>query len=154
MFSLKNVKKPLVLLCFRSKMLKNNWFYKQRGLKTKKTIGFTSKEALKPITSQKCVKIAKPYKNQINFFAMLFFMSKFWFYWESSMNLLRATDSGRAFAILVWRCYEEPLQTSCLGNHWFTVFSLTNVKNPLVLLCFRSQMLNNHWFYFVFANKC
>ena len=43
MFSLKNVKKALVLLCFRSKMLKNHWFYKQRGLKTKKTIGFTVK---------------------------------------------------------------------------------------------------------------
>ena len=41
--SLNNVKKPFVLLCFRSKMLKNHWFYKQRGLKTKKTIGFTVK---------------------------------------------------------------------------------------------------------------
>ena len=72
-FSLENVKKPLVLLCVRSKMLKNHWFYKQRGLKTKKTIGFT----VKPVP---------------------------------------ATDSGRELHILVWKCYEEPLQPSCLGN--------------------------------------
>ena len=42
----KNVEKALVLLCVRSKMLKDHWFYKQRGLKTKKsqkTIGFTMK---------------------------------------------------------------------------------------------------------------
>ena len=32
----------------------------------------------------------------------------------------------------------------------FTVFSLQNVKKPLVLLCFRSKMLQNHWFYCVF----
>ena len=45
-FSLKKVEKPLVLLCFHLNMLKNHWFYKQRGLKTKKsekTIGFTVK---------------------------------------------------------------------------------------------------------------
>ena len=52
MFSLKNVEKQLVLLCFRSKMLKNQWFYKQRGLKTKKVekkknIGFTEKNFTK-----------------------------------------------------------------------------------------------------------
>ena len=46
-FSFKHVKQPLVLLCFRSKMLKNHWFYKQRGLKTKKTISFT----IKPVPS-------------------------------------------------------------------------------------------------------
>ena len=46
-FSLKNNEKPMVLLCVRSKMLKNHWFYKQRGLKTKKTIGFT----VKPVPS-------------------------------------------------------------------------------------------------------
>ena len=27
-------------------------------------------------------------------------------------------------------------------------------REPLVLLCFRSQMLKNHWFYCVFAQKC
>ena len=89
MFSLKNVlKKPLVLLCFRSKMLKNHWFYKQRGLKTKKTIGFT----VKPVP---------------------------------------ATDSGRGFHILVWKCYEEPLQTSCLGKYSRGL----KTKKPLVLHC-------------------
>ena len=31
MFSLENVEKALVLLCFRSNMLKKQWFYKQRG---------------------------------------------------------------------------------------------------------------------------
>ena len=36
----------------------------------------------------------------------------------------------------------------------FTVFSLKNVKKSLVLLCFRSNMLENHWFYCVFAHKC
>ena len=27
-------------------------------------------------------------------------------------------------------------------------------REPLVLLCFRSKMLENHWFYCVFAHKC
>ena len=48
MFSLKNVKKQLVLLCFRSTMLKNHWFYCVFAQKCWKSIGFTSKEALKP----------------------------------------------------------------------------------------------------------
>ena len=53
----------------------------------------------------------------------------------------------------------------CKKNHWFycvfvqtcwktigfIVFSLNNVEKPLVLLCFRSNMLKNHWFYNVFA---
>ena len=34
------------------------------------------------------------------------------------------------------------------------VFSFKNVKKQLVLLCFRSTMLKNHWFYCVFAQKC
>ena len=55
-FSLHNVEKALVLLCFRSKMLKKHWFYcvfAQKGWKTigfivkmqksEKTIGFTMK---------------------------------------------------------------------------------------------------------------
>ena len=29
----------------------------------------------------------------------------------------------------------------------FIVLSLKNVEKPLVLLCFRSKMLKNHWFY-------
>ena len=33
------------------------------------------------------------------------------------------------------------------------MFSLKNVKKPLVLLCVRSKMLKNHWFYCVFAQK-
>ena len=43
MFSLKNVEKPLVLLCFRSKMLKNHWFYCVFVQKDWKTIGFIVK---------------------------------------------------------------------------------------------------------------
>ena len=31
---------------------------------------------------------------------------------------------------------------------------LKNDEKPLVLLCFRSTMLTNHWFYDVFAQKC
>ena len=46
--SLQNVKKALVLLCFRSKMLKKHWFYCVFAQTCWKTIGFTSKEALKP----------------------------------------------------------------------------------------------------------
>jgi len=34
------------------------------------------------------------------------------------------------------------------------VSSLKNVKKPLVLLCFRSKMLKNRWFYCVFAQNC
>ena len=56
MFSLKSIEKALVLLCFRSKVLKKHWFYcvfAQKGWKTigfivkmqksEKTIGFTVK---------------------------------------------------------------------------------------------------------------
>ena len=32
------------------------------------------------------------------------------------MNFVPATDSGRVLQILVWICYEEPLQPSCLGK--------------------------------------
>ena len=42
-----------------------------------------------------------------------------WFYIGFTVKPVPSTDSGREFAILVWRSYEEPLQTSCLGNHWF-----------------------------------
>ena len=49
-FRSKYVEKQLVLLCFRSTMLKNHWFYKQRCLKTRKTIGFTVKPI--PATAQ------------------------------------------------------------------------------------------------------
>ena len=41
-----------------------------------------------------------------------------------------------------------------LKNIGFTVFSLKNVKNPLVLLCCRSKNVKKHWFYCVFAQKC
>ena len=40
-FSLKNDKKPLVLLCFRSKRLKKHWFYYVFAQKCWKSIGFT-----------------------------------------------------------------------------------------------------------------
>ena len=39
-FSLKHVKKPLVLLCFRSKSLKKHWFYFVFAHKCWNTIGF------------------------------------------------------------------------------------------------------------------
>ena len=41
-FSLKSIEKALVLLCFRSKRLKNQWFYCKMQ-KSEKTIGFTVK---------------------------------------------------------------------------------------------------------------
>ena len=34
------------------------------------------------------------------------------------------------------------------------MFSLENVEKPLVLLCVRSKILKNQWFYYVFAQKC
>ena len=40
-FSLQNVEKAMVLLCFRSKMLKNQWFYCGFDQKWWNTIGFT-----------------------------------------------------------------------------------------------------------------
>ena len=43
MFSLKNVKKPLVLLRFRSKVLKTIWFYYVFAQTCWKTIGFMIK---------------------------------------------------------------------------------------------------------------
>ena len=55
--------------------------------------------------------------------------------------------------------YEHSLKTAIDSKMFkktsgFTVLSLKNVKTPLVLLCFRSNMLKNHVFYFVFAQKC
>ena len=35
----------------------------------------------------------------------------------------------------------------------FTVFSLKNIEKALVLQCFRSKVLKNHWFYCVFTQK-
>ena len=43
MFSLKNVKKQLVLLCFRSKMFKKTIGFIVKMQKSEKTIGFTVK---------------------------------------------------------------------------------------------------------------
>ena len=46
MCSLKNIEKALVLLCFRSKRLKNQWFYCKISVemqKSEKSIGFTMK---------------------------------------------------------------------------------------------------------------
>ena len=34
------------------------------------------------------------------------------------------------------------------------MFSLKSTEKALVLFCFRSKMLKNHWFYYVFAQKC
>ena len=54
MCSLKSVEKALVLLCFRSKRLNNQWFYCKISVKmqtSEKTIGFTVKT---------CTKVNKP----------------------------------------------------------------------------------------------
>ena len=44
-------------------MMKNHWFYKQRGLKTKKNIGFTVKPSFKRLLSQMNTKkkVKKPF---------------------------------------------------------------------------------------------
>ena len=124
MFSLKKVKKALVLLCFRSKKGKKHWFYCVFAQNCWKTIGFTSKEAEK---NWKTIGFTvKPAPGN------------------------RATGQpGWSYGFGVWVCNtrswirnEEPLQPSCLG------------KKALVLLCFRSKMLKKQWFYCVFAPKC
>ena len=109
MCSFKNVKKSLVLLCFRSKMLKNHWFYCVFAPKCWKTIGFIvlwlPKCRLLPMffTVFAPPSLRKPYKvyQKLNFLideckSALFFQRKifrlyktilkFWLYWESSMN--------------------------------------------------------------------
>ena len=46
-FSLKSIEQALVLLCFRSKRLKNQWVYCKiivKMQKSEKTIGFTMKK--------------------------------------------------------------------------------------------------------------
>ena len=93
-FSLKNVEKPLVLLCFRSTMLKNNWFYRPSNQTWWKNIGFTSKEA-----------------------------ERYWKTTGFTVKPVRATGQpdpadgfGVWFSFTLRRSYEEPLQTSCLGN--------------------------------------
>ena len=114
MFSLKNVEKPLVLLCFRSKMLKNQWFYKRRGRKTKKTIGFT----VKPVPATSRQPRATDSDPEFEILAML---KNHWFYKQRGRKTKKnigftvkpvpATDSGSAFAILA-----EALKPQ---NHWF-----------------------------------
>ena len=88
MFSLTKVEKPLVLLSFRPKMLKNHWFYKPGHQKCSKSIGFT-------VACLKNNSKTNP--------------------WPPGNR--RATDSGAGITILVRRCYEEPIQASCLGNN-------------------------------------
>ena len=65
-------------------------------------------------------------------------LQKHWFYCEKlytrqknwkpqvfsikrSQNQFLPTDSGSGSHILAWMSYEEPLQTSCLGNHLKTL---------------------------------
>ena len=47
---------------------------------------------------------------------------------------------------------EKIVHSTLLEAGWFK--RLGGLKKPLVLLCFRSKMLKNHWFYCVFAQKC
>ena len=62
--------------------------------KSGKTIGFTVKNFTKE---------QKP-------------LEKLWFFEKKGLKKGPATDSGRETPILVWICYEEPLQPSCLDN--------------------------------------
>ena len=40
-----------------------------------------------------------------------------------------------------------------LEKHWFYDVFAKHVEKHLVLLCFRSKILKKHWFYCVFAQK-
>ena len=53
--------------------------------------------------------------------------------------------------LLRLRVVKDPKKLTSIG---FAVFSLQIDKKPLVLLCFRSKLLRNQWFYYVFAQKC
>ena len=107
-FSFKNVKKPLVLLCFRSKMLKNY------------------EEPLQPSCLGK--KEQKP-------------LVLHWFFKKRVVKPISSHGFGP------WSCNTR--QEKLWGTLTDKLF-----REPLVLLCFRSKMLKNHWFYCVFAQKC
>ena len=139
MFSLKNVKKPLVLLCFRSKMLKNHWFYFVFAQTCWKSIGFTV-FSLKNVEKALVLLCCRSKKLKKQWFYCVFAqknekthwcykqrtrnkLKNHWFYCKTSpsnrqqpSNQQRATDPGSGFAPLDWICYEEPIQTSCLGK--------------------------------------
>ena len=59
MFSRKKVEKPLVLLCFRSKVVEKHWFYSVFTQKGWKTIGFIIKMQKSENTIGFTVKIFK-----------------------------------------------------------------------------------------------
>ena len=151
-FSLKNVEKPLVLLCFRSKMLKNHWFYCVFAQKCWKTIGFTSKEALKPKKTLvlqcslckwilKLKKVKKPCVFPEKNVCPFHFSKR-----KSGFTIKRPRKrSGNGFGVWISNTRQEML--------WGTLTDKL-FREPLVLLCFRSQILKNHWFYCVFAQTC
>ena len=96
MFSLKSIEKALVLLCFRSKRLKNHWFYCKNAKKWKKPL----------------VLLWIILKNSKKHCKTCVFLKK----------KGRKTNSVNGFGVrdkhaCSWRDYEEPLQPSCLGKN-------------------------------------
>ena len=105
-FSLKLVEKPLVLLCFRSKMLKNHWFCHCRAPTCWKMPSFycvfASRLPRNPYkTCQKFNFLINECKSALFFQRKIFRLYKtilqFWLYWESSVNFESApATAGRA----------------------------------------------------------
>ena len=159
MFSLEKVEKPLVLLCFRSKVLKKQWLYCVFAQKYWKSIGFIV-FSLKSVEKALVLRARDDVNDDMQ--------KNHWFYWKNIFLLIKywmeryktnVKPSGYGFG--PWPCntrldklwgtltaklFREPLVLLCFRS---------NILNkPLVLRCFPSRMLKNHWFYCVFAQNC
>ena len=59
---------------------------------------------------------------------------KKWFYYKTAAKAFGQRIRGLGRQYSPWRSYEEPLQTSCLGNHWFYNAFLGNIGQKLLVL--------------------
>ena len=148
MFSLKSIEKALVLPCFRSKKWKKHWFYCVFAQNCWKTIGFTSKEAERywktigfTVKPAPATASHQPPATSNGFGV-----------WQTHTRTAGTQDSLRP------RLSKDPqngkkhwfysvFAQQCWTSIGFILFSLKNVEKALVLLCFRSNMLKNHWYY-------
>ncbi len=123
-FSLNNVEKPLILMCFRSKMVNDYWFYCAFAQKWWKTLGvsmFVPKHVEKPLVSP-CFRPKMLYSKTIGFSLFLLknveqllggklkndWLSHVFAPQEPPSHQPPATDAGAGSATLAWRHYEEP----------------------------------------------
>ena len=144
MCSLKNIEKIMVLLCFRSKVLKKHWFYCVFAQKGWTTIGFIVKEQKsekKPLVLPWKIVKKSNFAYKTNAFLKKRVVKQIPAYgfgpWSCNSRL------EKLWGTLTDKLFREPLVLLCFRSNM--------LKKPLVLLCFRSKNAKNwknHWFYY------